>query len=33
MTAAVNGDLGFFSFLRGRFANVNFENVTLKGIT
>lgn len=31
MTAAVNGDLGFFSFLRGRFANVNFENVTLKG--
>ena len=27
----VNGDLGFFSFLRGRVANVNFDNVTITG--
>lgn len=31
MTTAVNGNLGFFSFLRGRFANVNFENVSVTG--
>ena len=31
MTTAVNGNLGFFSFLRGCFANVNFENVSVTG--
>ena len=31
LTTAANGDLGFFSFLRGRFANVRFENVTVSG--
>lgn len=31
MTTAVNGNLGFFSFLRGRFANVNFKDVSVTG--
>ncbi|MGM9766968.1 MAG: hypothetical protein ACI3Z0_00690 [Candidatus Cryptobacteroides sp.] len=31
LDTAVNGDLGFFSFLRGRMANVTFENASVSG--